>query len=80
MTSAEIVAEFVRGRSDLEAEIRRQVTDAFKAPEVVATIARELVMDACCEVSDEERAKLDRMRGNGAVDWEELVRLFGARR
>lgn len=78
MTSAEIVAEFVRGRPDLELEVRRKVTDPFCAPEARAMFAREFVLGAFREVTDDERVGLDRMGGNGAVDWEEVARIFGA--
>lgn len=78
MSSAEVVAAFVRGRKELEAEIRRHMEDGFKAPEVRAEIARELVVEALEDVSDEERGGLDRMRGNGAVDWTEVASLLGA--
>jgi hypothetical protein len=78
LSSAMIVAEFVRGRPALELRMRRKMTDGFTAPEVYPVKAQQLVIDAMQEVTDEERRGLDRMRGNGPVLWDEVAKLFGA--
>jgi hypothetical protein len=77
MTSAEIVAEFVRSRPALELAVRRITGDAFKAPEVIPRLVRGEIMDAFRDVTAEEITQLDRMRGNGDVDWSEVARAFG---
>lgn len=73
MTSAEIVLEFLRGRPQVLAELKEKVCDPFRAPEIRAVLARELVLEALNDVSNDERTKLDRMRGNGPVDWQAVV-------
>jgi hypothetical protein len=78
MTSAEIIVEFVKGRPYTRNEIERVVNDGFKAPEVIPDMVAALVLDACMEVNDEERKGLDRVRGNGSVDWTEVVQAFKA--
>lgn len=67
----------MKGRPALELVLRRITGDAFKAPEVVAQLVREEVLDAFSDVSPEERIGLDRMRGNGAVIWADVARAFG---
>ena len=79
MTSAEIIAEFVKGRPSVESELRRKMTDGYVAPEAYSALAKDIVVDALSEVTDDERKKLDRMRGNGGVDWTDVAKLFGAR-
>jgi hypothetical protein len=80
MTSAEIVIEFIRSRPELEKEVREMVNSpryAYTAPEIVAAALGEsmrVVMGA--GVTDEERAKLDRMRGNGVVEWGDVRKAF----
>ena len=78
MTSAEIVAEFVRGRPVTLAQMQRKMSDRYCAPEMYQVFAQSFVLEAMKEVTDAERKKLDRMRGNGAVDWDELAHIFGA--
>lgn len=78
MTSAEIVVEFVKGRPDLERVLRKKMTDAFCAPEMYAPKCADLVHDAFSEVTEEEKALLDKVRGNDDVDWTEVARTFGA--
>lgn len=77
MTSAEVVVEYVKGRPRLESAVRVLATDTYKAPETVPTLVRELIMESFREVTAEEREKLDRMRGNGKVDWFDVARAFG---
>lgn len=79
MTSAEIVVGFVQGRPVLEVAVRRHATDPFHAPESVAALIRSEIIDAFDDVTDEERASLDRMRGNGAVVWNDVAKAFGWR-
>jgi hypothetical protein len=79
MTSAEIVVEFIRGRPALEAAVRKITGDPYRAPEIISTLVQEEVLCSLDDVSDEERAKLDAMRGRGDVDWAEVARAFGAR-
>jgi hypothetical protein len=76
--TAEIVVEFVKGRPDLEATVRKKMTDAFRAPEEYAPVCADLVKEALSDVTDGEKALLDRMRGNGNVVWEDVARAFGA--
>jgi len=76
MTSAEIVIEFVRGRPGTLAEMTKQMNDAFRAPEAFAGMAQSIVQDALRSVSAEERESLDRMRGNGPVDWQDVAKAF----
>jgi len=76
-TSAEIVVEFVRGRPDLELEIRRITGDGFKAPEARVQLVMEEVIATFSSVTAEEIAALNRMRGNGAVVWADVVKAFG---
>lgn len=77
MTSAEVIVEFVKGRGGpLEKEVRRICNDAFAAPEVIGGKVYTVVKDAFSVVSDAERASLDRMRGNGAVDWDAVASAF----
>jgi hypothetical protein len=81
VTSAEIVCEFVMGRPDLELEVRREMTDGFRAPEAFASVAFTLITDSMKDrnPSPEEQAGINRMRGNGNVDWNDVARHFGAR-
>lgn len=78
MTSAEIVIEFVKGRPDLEQLLRKKMSDWFRAPEAYAPLCAELVREDASDPSDEEKALLDKVRGNGDVDWAEVARAFGA--
>ncbi len=78
MTSAEVVVEFVKGRPDLEKVLRKKMTDVFCAPEAYAPRCADIVKDALMDVSEEERKILDKMRGNGKADWNEVARAFGA--
>lgn len=78
MTSAEIVVEFVKGRPDLERVLRKKMTDVFCAPEMYAPKCADLVRDALDEVSDAEKALLDKVRGNGDVEWADVAQAFGA--
>ena len=75
MTSVETVAEFVRGRPDLELEIRRITGDGFKAPEMV--LVKELIVEAVNgTITEEERLGLGRL--DAAVSWIDVARAFGA--
>lgn len=76
LTSAEIVVEFIQGRPNLLAEMKKEMNDPFRAPELYADIAKILTMEALSEVSEEERTKLDRMRGNGPVNWQAVADAF----
>jgi hypothetical protein len=76
VTSAEIIVEFIRGRPVALAEMKKQMNDGFRAPELFASVARTLTFDALSVVSDEERTKLNRMRGNGDVDWQAVADAF----
>ena len=78
MTSAEIIVEFVKSRPDLERILRKKMTDVFCSPEMYAPKCADLVRDACSEVTEEEKVLLDKVRGNGDVDWTEVARVFGA--
>ena len=77
-TSAQVVIEFVQGRPALEADLRKMADEGkFRAPEVQVELVQEALMEAFKEVSPEERVKLDRVRGNGRVDWEVVSKAFG---
>jgi hypothetical protein len=77
-TSAEIVIEFVKGRPHLETILRKKMADVFCAPEMYGPKCADLVHDEFDDLSDDEKALLDKVRGNGNVDWAEVARAFGA--
>src|ERR1700685_4191353 len=76
VTSTEIIIEFIQGRPVALAEMQKQMNDGFRAPELFASVARTLAFDALSVISDEERTKLDRIRGNGDVDWQAVADAF----
>ncbi len=79
MTSAEIVVEFVKGRPELEKILRKKMVDVFCAPEMYGPKCADLVHDEIDDdATDEEKTLLDKVRGNGKVDWNEVARAFGA--
>lgn len=77
-SSASYLVEFVRGRPKLEAACRKVATDPFKAPELAREIIAVFCLEALQDVTAEERQGLERTRGNGAVDWDEVRQAFAA--
>jgi hypothetical protein len=75
-TSAEIIIEFVNGRPDLLAEMRKRMSNVYTAPEAYAQIAGHIVLDAALVVSEREHALLNRVRNNGLVDWQAVADAF----
>ena len=78
-TSADIVIEVIKGRGpEFVAEVSKIAKDAwFRAPEIRYEKLLDLLQRALfADVSDEERASLDRMRGNGKVDWDAVIVAF----
>jgi hypothetical protein len=79
MTSAEIIVEFVKGRPELEKYLRKKMTDVFCAPEMYAPKCADIIRDVIDDdISDAEKALLDKVRGNGNVVWADVARTFGA--
>jgi hypothetical protein len=82
MTSAELMIAFVQAHPGLELAMWRAMNDRYKAPELFPVLAQHTVIGW---IQDQERpmppaciALLDRMRGNGDVDWKAVADAFGA--
>jgi hypothetical protein len=77
MTSAEIVIEFIKGRPELEAEVRKLADQPYRAPEIMACdVANHVIATMAAYVTKDERKKLSRMEGNGQVSWRDVTKAF----
>ena len=75
-SSAEIVVEFVRARPELEAACRKHADNAYLAPEERVWRIGDQIRAAFSAVTAAERVSLDRVRGNGNVDWDAVAVAF----
>ena len=79
-SSASYIVEFVRGRPGLEAQCKKVARDPFKAPELAREIISIFCVEALHAATPEEREGIERIRGNGAVDWDEVRQAFATPR
>jgi hypothetical protein len=78
LSTSRIVYDFLRERPPVLAQCAKIMNDWFKAPEIRRKDLADLVLEQMTSVTEAERAALDRMRGRGRIDWDELGRLIAA--
>lgn len=72
-----IIIAFIKARGgELERAVINEARNPWRAPEATAGNVQGIVLHALHEVTDDERAELDKMRGQGAVEWLEVARAF----
>jgi hypothetical protein len=76
MTSATILAEFIRSRPNLESFTTKIVSDPSRASDLKTELVGMIVAAALENTSESEKRLLEKIQYLPAVDWDELVGMF----